>query len=167
MIRYTLRCEQGHDFESWFPSSDSYEAQRGRGLVSCPNCGSVRVEKAIMAPSVARTDRGAPPAAPDAAPAQTGDEAPGQAPAQAPANAVALMGEQEREFRRLVRELRDHVTRNADYVGEDFATLARKMHGGEIEHRSIYGEASAEEVKALRDDEVAVFPLPVLPEDRN
>ncbi|MEP9366408.1 DUF1178 family protein [Xanthobacter sp. VNH20] len=159
MIRYTLRCEQGHDFESWFPSSESFEAQRGRGLVSCPNCGSVRVEKAIMAPSVARTDR-----APAAA---TPDSDTAAAPAQAPANPVALMGQQEREFHRLLRELRDHVTRNADYVGEDFADLARKMHGGEIEHRSIYGEASADEVKALREEEVEVFPLPVLPEDRN
>ncbi len=171
MIRYTLRCEQGHDFESWFPSSDSYEAQRGRGLIACPHCGSARVEKAIMAPSIARTDRGPPPAAPDAAPAQetareTAQET-AQAAAQGPANPVALMGDQEREFRRLVRELRDHVTSKADYVGEDFADLARKMHGGEIAHRSIYGEASADEVKALRDDEVEVFPLPVLPEDRN
>ncbi|MFG1420808.1 DUF1178 family protein [Roseixanthobacter liquoris] len=159
MIRYTLRCEQGHDFESWFPSSDSYEAQRARGLISCPHCGGARVEKAIMAPSVARTDRSAAPVAPEAAPAA--------APAQAPANPVALMGDQEREFRRLVRELREHVTSKADYVGEDFADLARKMHGGEIEHRSIYGEASADEVKALREEEVEVFPLPVLPEDRN
>ncbi|MFG1464011.1 DUF1178 family protein [Xanthobacter sp. DSM 24535] len=160
MIRYTLRCAANHDFESWFPSFDSYEAQRGRGLVSCPHCGSVEVGKAIMAPSVARTDR-----APTAAPAASPDPATPAAPATG--SPVALMGDQEREFRRLVRELHDHVTSKADYVGEDFADLARKMHGGEIEHRSIYGEASADEVKALRDDEVEVFPLPILPEDRN
>jgi len=67
----------------------------------------------------------------------------------------------------LLRRLRDHVVSNADYVGTEFADLARKMHEGELEHRSIYGEATQEEVKALREDEVEVFPLPVLPEDRN
>ncbi|OZA00374.1 MAG: hypothetical protein B7X99_04420 [Rhizobiales bacterium 17-65-6] len=152
MIRYTLNCLQGHQFESWFPSSESYEKQRGLSLVACPHCGSTAVEKAIMAPAVARTDR-APAPAPDAPPA-----------AAAP---VALMPEGEQNLRRLLKELRDHVTQNADYVGDAFATLARKMHDGEEEHRAIYGEATAEDVKALREDEVEVFPLPLLPDDRN
>ncbi|TCT04320.1 DUF1178 family protein [Aquabacter spiritensis] len=155
MIRYALTCAQGHAFESWFPSSDSYERQRALGLVACPTCGVTAVEKAIMAPSVARTDRGARAAAEPEAPRET-----------TPAP-VAMMGEGEQEFRRLLRGLRDHVTRTADYVGDDFATLARKMHEGEVEQRSIYGEATPDEVKSLREDEVEVFPLPVLPEDRN
>ena len=161
MIRYTLQCSSGHRFESWFPSSDSYEKQKGLGLVACPDCGVLQVEKAMMAPAVARTDRAAPAAEPDAAP-QPAPEPPASAP-----GPVALMSEPQREFVRLLREMREHVTRTADYVGEDFAGLARKMHEGEETPRSIYGEATPEEVRALREDEVEVYPLPILPEDRN
>lgn len=159
MIRYTLRCACGNSFESWFPSSSSYDDQRAQGFVSCPRCGSVEVEKAVMAPSVARTDR-------DACPVPAPEPAPAVAPGE-PAAPVAMMGKPEGELRDLLRRLRDHVVANADYVGADFADLARKMHDGEVEHRSIYGEATNEEVKALREDEVEVLPLPTLPEDLN
>ena len=149
MIRYALICVEGHGFESRFPSSDSYDTQRRSGLVSCPVCGSTSVDKAIMAPSVKNSDR-----------------TPATVPADVP-GPVSMMSEEERAFRRLVREVRDHVTRNADYVGDRFATLARAMHEGEMEHRAIYGEASPEEVKALHEDEVEVFPLPLLPDEQN
>ncbi len=156
MIRYSLRCANAHGFESWFASSESYDRQRSLSLVTCPICGTAEVEKTIMAPAVARTDKGR------TRPADAESE-----PAPAPAAPVAMMGEGEGELRRLLRELKEHVTRNADYVGDEFADLARKMHEGELEHRSIYGEATPDEVKALREDEVEVFPLPLLPDDRN
>ncbi|MFG1281912.1 DUF1178 family protein [Xanthobacter autotrophicus] len=161
MIRYTLNCAAGHQFESWFPSSASFDAQQTRGLVTCPSCGSPEVEKAVMAPSVARTDRTPPPVTEDAPPA-VGVPAP--APAEAP---VPVMSHPDGELRALLRELREQIVKTSDYVGDEFADLARKMHDGEIEHRSIYGEATMEEVKALREDDVEVLPLPVLPEDRN
>lgn len=162
MIRYTLRCDKDHTFESWFPSSDSYEKQKAHGFVACPTCGSVAVEKAVMAPSVARTDRPRvaqprPPEAPAAEPA----------PAPTPAEQMALMSEPERELRRMLRAVREHVTSTADYVGDQFADLARKMHQGDVEHRSIYGEATPEEVRTLKEEEVEVFALPVLPDERN
>lgn len=159
MIRYSLKCAAGHGFESWFPSSASYDAQRARGLVTCPSCGSAEVEKAVMAPSVARTDRPerAAPAVPETIAESPADTTP----------AVPVMSRPDGELRALLRQLREHVVQNSDYVGDDFADLARKMHEGEIEHRSIYGEATQEEVKSLREDEVEVFPLPVLPEERN
>ncbi|MFS8039845.1 DUF1178 family protein [Xanthobacter sp. AM33] len=165
MIRYTLNCAAGHRFESWFPSSASFDAQQARGLVSCPACGSAEVEKAVMAPSVARTDRAPAPAAEEAAPAAGAPAAP-PAPASAEAP-VPVMSRPDSELRALIRELREQIVKTSDYVGDEFADLARKMHEGEIEHRSIYGEATVEEVKALREDDVEVLPLPVLPEDRN
>jgi hypothetical protein len=149
VIRYDLHCEAGHGFESWFRSSGDYDAQRKRKLVECPVCGSHDIEKQIMAPRLKRTDK-----APRAKPVE--DKAP-----------VAMMSPQEAEFRQKLRELRDHVTKNAENVGEKFPDLARKMHNEEIERRSIYGEASAEEVKSLIDDEVDIHPLPILPDDRN
>jgi hypothetical protein len=156
MIRYSLQCERGHAFESWFQNSSAYESQIKRKLVSCPACGSAKVEKAIMAPQIVSKRRN-PSAEPS--PAATTDAA-------APASTPLLMA-QERELRAKLRELRDHIVKNADNVGERFPNEARKMHYGDIEHRPIYGEASPDEARALIDEGVEVSPLPVLPDDRN
>ena len=156
MIRYALICEAGHGFESWFPSSGDYDRQRKRKLVECPVCGSAEIEKQIMTPSLARTDKGKSRAEPPAAPAAADEQAP-----------VAMVSPQEQFLRAKLKELRDHVTKNADYVGDKFPELARQMHYDEVERRSIYGEAKPEEVKELVEEGVEVQPLPVLPEDRN
>jgi hypothetical protein len=163
MILYTLRCEHGHAFESWFQNSSAYESQVKRKLVSCPVCDSVKVDKAIMAPRiVGKKGRGR--AEPVVAPTPTETPAATETPATGP---TSLMMAQERELRAKIKELRDHIVKNADNVGEKFPNEARKMHYGEIEHRPIYGEASPEEAKSLIEEGVEVSPLPVLPEDRN
>jgi hypothetical protein len=161
MIRYALICEKGHDFESWFQDSAAYDKQAKRGLVTCPQCGSAKVEKAIMAPRLSATakKRGAA----TEAPAPTA-EAPTAAATPAP---VAMISPQEQEFRSKLKELRDHLTKNADNVGAKFPEEARKMHYGEIEHRSIYGVASPEEAKDLSEEGIEFHPLPLLPDERN
>jgi hypothetical protein len=162
MIRYTLRCDRGHAFESWFQSSSAYESQEKRNLVNCPVCGSAKVERAIMAPQIV-SKKGRDIAAPEPAPAPAPAPAPDvTAPASTP-----LMMAQERELRAKLRELRDHIVKNADNVGERFPNEARKMHYGDIEHRPIYGEASPDEARSLIEEGVEVSPLPVLPDDRN
>jgi len=172
MIRYALACERGHGFESWFASSTAYDQQVRRGLVVCPVCNSSKVEKAIMAPrlsgtrkrgnkAVAARDSSPPAPAQDA---QAASPPPAQAAAPAP---VAMMSPQEREFRKKLKELRDHLTKNADYVGQKFPEEARKMHYGEAERRSIYGEASPDQAKELHEEGIEFHPLPVLPDERN
>jgi hypothetical protein len=159
MIHYNLRCERGHAFESWFQSSAAYESQEKRRLVNCPVCGSAKVERAIMAPQiVSKKGRDSAPA-PAPAPAAPTDVTP-------PASTPLLMA-QERELRAKLKELRDHIVKNADNVGERFPNEARKMHYGDIEHRPIYGEASPDEARSLIEEGVEVSPLPVLPDDRN
>ena len=160
MIRYALACDAGHAFESWFPSSDSFDAQKAAGYVSCPVCGSTSVDKQLMRPSVARTDREkASPPMPAAAPV------PEAAPA--PAQDMAVLSEKDREIRAMIRALREHVVAHAENVGTRFAEEARKIHHGESEARSIYGAASAEEARALMEEGVAFHPLPALPDERN
>jgi hypothetical protein len=159
MIRYNLRCERGHGFESWFQSSAAYEIQEKRKLVNCPSCGSDRVERAIMAPQIV-SKKGRDSAEPAPAAVSTSTEV------TAPASTPLLMA-QERELRAKLKELRDHIVKNADNVGERFPNEARKMHYGDIEHRPIYGEASPEEARSLIEEGVEVSPLPVLPDDRN
>jgi hypothetical protein len=155
MIRYNLRCDAGHAFESWFQSSSAYESQEKRKLVSCPACGSTKVERAIMAPQIVskKKDRAEP--------------APAAATEAAAPSSTPLVMAQERELRAKLKELRDHIVKHADNVGERFPNEARKMHYGDIEHRPIYGEASPDEARSLIDEGVEVSPLPVLPDDRN
>lgn len=150
MIRYDLICDKGHGFESWFADSKTSERQIKRGLVACPSCGSAKVAKAIMAPALGRpARRNKVSAAP-----QT------QQP-------VMLLSEKEQEARRLLKAFRDHVTKNAEHVGEQFPKLARQMHHAEIEARSIYGSAKPDEVRELLEEGVEVAPLPMLPNERN
>ena len=158
MIHYALICEHSHDFESWFQDSTAFDKQAKRGLVACPHCGSAKVEKAIMAPRLVSAKK---------------PKAPVEFPVPAPVVAapdktqVAMVSPQEHEFRAKLKELREHLTKNADNVGAKFPEQARKMHYGEIEHRSIYGEASPKDAKDLAEEGIEFHPLPILPEDRN
>src|SRR5215470_2643314 len=184
MIRYTLVCNERHEFESWFTNSAAYDKQARRGLVTCPLCGSAKVEKALMAPRLARTDtspnqdaaqaqplpaeaaQAQPPpySPPHAGESREGEAAPTAAKSPTP---VAMISPQEQEFRRKLRELRDHLVKNAENVGQRFPEEARKMHYGEAEHRSIYGVASPEDAKELHEEGIEFSPLPVLPDERN
>lgn len=137
MIRYALQCDQSHGFEAWFGSSSDYDDQSARGLVECPFCGSRGVEKAVMSPSVSGTKKA-------------------QASPQDAARVQSMMME-------AAREVRAHVEANFDYVGDAFAKEARDIHEGRSEKREIYGEATAADVKKLKDDGVPVAPLPGAP----
>ncbi|MGA2891800.1 MAG: DUF1178 family protein [Xanthobacteraceae bacterium] len=175
MIRYALTCDKGHGFESWFQNSAAYDKQRKRSLVACPVCGSAKVEKAMMTPSLASN------LAPRLGHADTAGSQPSvpsptapnlmpplsQASPAPPRGAVAMMSQPERELRQKLKELRDHITKNANYVGHSFPEEARKIHYGETERRSIYGEASPDEAKELHDEGIEFHPLPILPDDQN
>jgi hypothetical protein len=163
MIRYALVCDRRHEFEVWFKNSADYDRLHKRGLVNCPACGSIKVEKALMAPALGRSSKSV--AAKSISAPPTAESTPTAAPdAKAP---VAMMSPPEHELRRKLKELREHLTKNADHVGSRFPEEARKMHYGEIEHRSIYGEASPQDAKELHDEGIEFHPLPVLPDERN
>jgi hypothetical protein len=155
MIRYALVCDRKHEFESWFSNSAAYDKQAARRLVACPVCDSVKVEKAIMAPRLSGAKKKS--ASGKTLPVPTTDAS----------ASVAMISPQEQEFRTKLKELREHLTKNADNVGKKFPEEARKMHYGESEHRSIYGEASADDAKELHDEGIEFMPIPVLPDDRN
>jgi hypothetical protein len=160
MIKYALVCDKGHEFESWFADSAAYDKQRKRKLVACPVCDSVKVDKAMMTPRLA-TKKGKRPA-PVEASALVAKETPAGPPAP-----VAMISPQEVEIRAKLKELRDHLVKNAENVGAKFPEEARKMHYGEIEHRSIYGVATPQEAKDLLEEGVECHPLPMMPDEKN
>jgi len=165
MIRYALRCDKDHAFEGWFRSGADYDKLAAAKGVSCTVCGSVKVEKAIMAPSIGRAgkDKGARSMPPPAS-AETSPDAPA-GPAPDPVQLAA--DPRRRAMIEGMRGLRKKITENADYVGDRFAEEARKIHYQEAEPRGIYGEATREEAEQLAEEGVEFAPLPPVPDDRN
>ncbi len=154
MIKYALVCDKGHEFESWFPNSDAYDAQARRGLVDCPHCGSTAINKALMAPSVSTSKR------------KARNEGVETAPAPEP-QPVALMDDKQRAIRDAIRELHTKIAETSVDVGAQFSHEARRMHDGETPVRAIRGQATLAEAKELWEEGIPVLPIPQLPDDRN
>ena len=152
MIRYTLCCADGHTFDSWFQSGTGYESLRGSGRVSCPVCGTTKVDKALMAPAVQPARR-----AGQTGPALTDAVAP---PPAAPVPAPLAPRAPQAEMEMRLAALRNHIEAHSDYVGLDFVTEARRMHQGEVPERAIHGEAKPDEARALIEEGVPIAPLP-------
>ena len=152
MIKYTLACDSGHSFESWFSDSRAYDTQAKRGLIACPFCSSVRVSKAIMAPAVLGANKDRPPTAPEPRPA---------------AGPIALLDERQQRLREIARHVRQEIIANTDDVGAKFPEEARAIHDGDAPARSIRGQATPDEARALIEDGVGVLPLPFLPDEFN
>ena len=147
MIRYALKCDQGHVFESWFQNAAAFDGLKAGGHVTCPTCGSSAVEKSLMAPKVRPARKAAP------APAEPTPGPQGDTPVAAPSP----------ELEQAIAEMRAKVEAESDYVGDSFAKEARAMHLGDTPERSIYGEAKPDEARALIEDGVPVLPLPFRP----
>lgn len=155
MIHYTLRCDNGHEFDGWFKDSAAFDRQAKRGLVECPGCGATRVSRALMAPAIGAGARrkgrrdpvGAGPAPPSGAPAPPAETA--VAGPKIPAEMMAAL-----------QRMRAEIEARCDYVGKDFAAEARKLHAGESARSGIYGEATRAEAEALREEGIQVASIP-------
>jgi len=183
VIRYALTCELNHGFEGWFRNSEDFDSQCANALVACPVCGSSDVQKGLMAPAVAtaRTRQAHHEAAKSEATCSPADNAPSETPASAGSAAPEVAAEaqpsqqtmlvprdvQQKELIEALRSLRQRVVESSDYVGKSFSEEARKMHYGEAEERSIYGETTPEDAEALAEEGIAVMALPVLPDEKN
>lgn len=133
MIKYALKCAEGHGFEGWFRNSEDFDRQAKRKLLECPECGSAKVEKALMAPAIAKSG------------AKSGS---------------GRLADIREDMREAAKKARDYVEKNFDNVGEKFPEEARRIHYGESPERNIYGEATLSEAKELVDEGVTIAPLP-------
>ena len=154
MIRYALRCADGHDFESWFQSGDAFDALQRAGRLACAICGGTSIEKALMAPELPR--KGDAPATPDA-PADMSPDIPPKAALSKPSHPLE----------KALRELRAKVESTATYVGGSFAREARAQHLGDAAERPIWGEANPQEAKSLIEDGVPIAPMPFRPKAKS
>ena len=161
MIRFSLRCQNGHEFESWFKDGVAHDRMSAAGLIECPVCGDTHVEKALMAPAIAKA-RGVKGRA-EAAPAPVATPAP-TPPAEPPEGAPRMAaGPMPAQIVALLQRMRTEIEKSCDYVGPNFAKEARRIHEGEVEPRGIYGEASDDEAESLREDGIDVARLPWVP----
>ncbi len=151
MIRYRLKCEKRHEFEAWFADSVAYDGQAKRREISCPKCGNTRVEKALMAPAIAKRTVKRKRAAKSAEPASAAQQA---AQAQSDTHRLAAHG----ELAAAMRKMRTEVEAKSEYVGPRFPEEARKIHYDEAPARGIYGEATHEEAQALAEEGIEFFP---------
>jgi hypothetical protein len=134
MIRYSLKCENDHSFDSWFQSAEAFEKLLGTDMVTCAVCGAINVEKAIMAPQVRIAHKKGAKSGVLSAPASPAEQA--------------------------LIEMRKKIEDNSEDVGTNFAAEARAIHSGDAPERSIYGEAKIQDAKSLIDDGIGVTPLP-------
>lgn len=148
MIHYTLRCPAEHKFEGWFKDSAAFDEQAERGLVTCPECGDSTVRRALMAPSIPRKGR---------TKATEVVETP-----EPPIAEKAAVGVPD-QMRAALQRVRAEIERTSDYVGPDFADEARRIHRGESDKRSIYGESTEAQADALADEGIAVARIPWVP----
>jgi hypothetical protein len=143
MIRYTLKCDAGHGFDSWFRNAEGFAALHGTGALACPVCGSLTVEKELMAPAVR--------------PARTSASEP------QPQTQPRPLADPGTELEKAIAKLKEQIEANSDYVGMNFAAEARAMHAGDVPERPIHGEAKPEEARKMIEEGLPVAPLPFLP----
>jgi len=154
MIHYQLQCGQVHAFDGWFKDSASFESQAKRGLIECPECGATNIERALMAPALAKRE---------AVPVRVEPPSPPAEPQVAPAPAKVATGRVPAQLLAALQRMRAEVEKNCHYVGPDFANQARAMHRGEIEPKGIYGETSEEQAESLAEEGVQVAKIPWVP----
>ena len=131
MIKYNLKCESNHNFDAWFSDSSNFDEQNKKNLIFCPKCNSTKIEKNIMAPNIGSKK-------------------------QSYTNALKT----EKNYEKIIKNIRKHVEKNFEYVGNKFADEARAIHYGEKEEREIYGETSVEEAVDLIEEGINVSPIP-------
>lgn len=155
MIRFALKCDQEHSFESWFQSGAAFDKVNSVGMVTCPSCGSSSIQKTLMAPRV-QTARTSVSKSSDEENKPNSD-----LPVKtvtSPSTALCSV-----ELEAKIATLKEHVEANSDYVGEDFAREARAMHDGEKPERAIYGETKVADAMELIDEGIKIAPLPFIP----
>ena len=151
MIQYTLKCDQGHQTDSWFKSAAAYDALATSGHLSCAICGSPKVDKALMAPRLSSTAEG--------------DEQAKSGPVVVNPPSIFVVNPPA-EIEKAIEDLRAKVEASSDYVGDRFASEARAMHLGDKPERSIYGEARLDQARDLLEDGVPLMPLPFRPKQK-
>tara|TARA_E500000178_G_scaffold183349_1_gene181762 strand:+ start:1991 stop:2422 length:432 start_codon:yes stop_codon:yes gene_type:complete len=143
MIKYNLRCKKCNlNFDSWFASSEEYDKLKKKKLINCHICGSLKVEKNLMAPKLMSKN-----------PVHRNDE-------------KDLLKYQ--KIKKTIDKYQKFIKNNFDYVGENFAYEARSIHyNNKKRNKGIYGKASKEDLKELKDEGIDAQLVPWVENENN
>ena len=136
MIKYNLKCNKGHEFESWFPDSNEYEKLRKKKLLECIFCNSNKIEKSIMAPMISGTKN-----------------------SESPVNKTLL------EKKKQLIQIRNYIEKNFEFVGENFSQKVREIYYDKKTKKTIYGTTTSEERKELAEEGIDLLSIPWVEKD--
>ena len=141
MIKYKLSCKDCSKlFDSWFVSSKEFEKLKKLKYLNCPSCNSINVDKSLMSPSLANTKK----------------------------KYNVLDKQKYRKVRNKIKEYQKFIKNNFDYVGENFAYEARSIHyNNKKKKKSIYGNASSNEIKELKEEGIETETIPWINDNEN
>jgi hypothetical protein len=151
MINFSLICKNNHEFEGWFRTSEDYEIQLKKGLISCPNCNNTSIQKALMAPAVKSSKKFN-----DNLVNKKNDNSNNL-------ENKAAIGDS--DLRVALRNIRTYVEKNCENVGDNFANEARLISQGKKKERGIYGKVDNKEAEKLLDEGIDISAVPWIKDD--
>ena len=139
MIKYNLKCNKDHEFESWFSNSDEFDKLNKKGLLECIYCSSKQISKSIMAPMVSNS--------------KTNVEQ------------NKIIKNNYRSEKNKLLKLRKYIENNFDYVGKDFSKKVREIYYDKKNKKAIYGTTTHEEREDLAEEGIELFSVPWVNKD--
>ena len=139
MIKYILKCEKRHEFESWFSNSQEFENLRKKKLLECIFCKSQKVEKSIMSPRVLNS----------------------------PKNELNNFSNKKEiiNLKKDLLKIRKYVEKNFEYVGKNFSNKVKEIYYDNKNKKNIYGTTTLEEQKELREEGIELTTIPWIDKD--
>tara|TARA_B100000242_G_scaffold288566_1_gene256988 strand:+ start:402 stop:824 length:423 start_codon:yes stop_codon:yes gene_type:complete len=139
MIKYNLKCQNNHEFESWFSDSDEFEKLEKKKLLECIYCSSKKIKKSIMAPMVSVINE--------------------------KNNEIQKLNKQFKNEKEKLIKLRNYVEKNFEYVGENFSKKIREIYYDKKSNKTIYGTTTLREREELKEEGIDLLSIPWVDKD--
>ena len=139
MIKYNLKCENEHEFESWFSNSEEFEKLDKKNLLECIHCTSKKIKKSIMSPMVSNLTN--------------------------KSGSLRLLDKNKNEEKNKLLKLRKYIEKNFNYVGKDFSKKVREVYYDKKNNKAIYGTTTPEERQELAEEGIDLFSIPWINKD--
>jgi len=139
MIKYNLKCQNDHEFESWFSNSKEYDKLNKKGLLECIFCSSKKINKSLMAPTILNLKE--------------------------KDKKIEKNNDEFKKEKNKLLNLRKYIEKNFDYVGKDFSKKVREVYYDKKNKKSIYGTTTPEEREELAEEGIDLLSIPWVNKD--
>ena len=139
MIKYNLKCQNDHEFESWFSNSKEYDKLNKKGLLECIFCSSKKINKSLMAPSILNLKE--------------------------KDKKMETINDEFKNEKNKLLNLRKYIEKNFDYVGKDFSKKVREVYYYKKNKKTIYGTTTPKEREELLEEGIDLLSIPWVNKD--